>query len=285
MPEKIDSDALEKARADALASDRSFSKNRLKNELRLKPKPDAEPVKELKNRFGTWCKIYRVADCVPMRMPAEQPAQSPAQIAQRQRFGRESYLKSRRGKAGARAADWLAGDTVFLDTETTGLGADDQIVEIAITDLVGAVVFESLVRPTVPVGAEAANVHGITDAELASAPAWPGIADQVRDAVQGKTVVIFNEDFDGRMLAQTADAHGARPRWVDQIKSVCAMQLAADYYGATNRYGTISLANALDAAGIGRVGDAHRASGDAASTAALVKAISEAHKQRIGEAQ
>lgn len=99
---------------------------------------------------------------------------------------------------------------VFLDTETTGLDDDAQVVEIAIVNADGAVIFESYVKPTVSVNPEAQAVHGIGPEKLASAPTWPEIAEQVRAALEGKTVVIFNADFDTRILLQTAT--GARGR-------------------------------------------------------------------------
>ncbi len=49
-----------------------------------------------------------------------------------------------------------------------------------------------------------------------------------------------------------------------------AMKCAALVYGATNRYGTISLANATARAGVVWEGDAHSAAADALATAALV---------------
>ena len=74
-------------------------------------------------------------------------------------------------------------ETVFLDTATTGLDDDAQVVEIAIVDSTGAVLFESLVKPTVPVDPEAAAIHGIGPERLASAPAWPEVSEQVRAAL------------------------------------------------------------------------------------------------------
>lgn len=162
---------------------------------------------------------------------------------------------------------------VFLDTETTGLDDDAQVVEIAIVDDTGAVLFESLVRPTVPVEPGAQAVHGIGPEKLASAPAWPEIAGRVRAALDGKTVVIFNSDFDTRILAQTAAAHGDPADWVRELDTRCAMYRAADVYGATNQYGTISLVNAAYRAGIQFQGRAHSAAGDAATTAALWRVI------------
>ncbi|MBR9829321.1 MAG: 3'-5' exonuclease, partial [Oceanospirillales bacterium] len=60
---------------------------------------------------------------------------------------------------------------VFLDTETTGLDDDAQMVEIAVVDENGSVLFESYCRPTVPVDPGAQAVHGIGSEVLAGAPA------------------------------------------------------------------------------------------------------------------
>jgi DNA polymerase III epsilon subunit-like protein len=171
---------------------------------------------------------------------------------------------------------------VFLDTETTGLDDDAQLVEIAVVDQGGAVLFESYCRPTVPVEPEAQAVHGIGPKQLAGAPAWPEIADQVRGALEGRTVVIFNADFDTRILQQTATAHadGLGPdgydqavRWILDLDTQCAMYRAAEIYGATNRYGTISLINAAARAGVDFRGRAHSAAWDASTTAALWAAM------------
>mgnify|MGYP001773609046 CR=1 FL=1 len=159
--------------------------------------------------------------------------------------------------------------TVFLDTETTGLGDDAQVVEIAVVDEAGAVLFESYCRPTVPVDPGAEAVHGIGPDVLAEAPQWPEIAGRVREVLEGRVVVIFNAAFDTRILAQTAAAHGDSADWVRELDTRCAMYRAADVYGATNSYGTISLVNAAARAGIEFVGRAHSAAGDAATTALL----------------
>ncbi len=164
--------------------------------------------------------------------------------------------------------------TVFLDTETTGLEDDAQVVEIAVVDGDGNVLFESYCRPTVPVDPGAQAVHGIGDDVLADAPQWPEISAQVRDVLEGNTVVIFNAAFDTRILAQTAAAHGDPADWVGDLNTHCAMYRAADVYGATNRYGTISLVNAAARAGIQFQGRAHSAAGDAATTALLWQKMS-----------
>ncbi len=165
--------------------------------------------------------------------------------------------------------------TVFLDTETTGLDDYAQVVEIAVVDEDGSVLFESYCRPTVPVEPGAQAVHGIGAEVLAGGPAWPEIADQVRQVLEGNTVVIFNAEFDTRILIQTAAAYGDPTDWVHELDTRCAMYRAADVYGATNRYGTISLVNAAARAGIVFQGRAHSAAGDAATTAALWRKMAE----------
>ncbi|WP_206838842.1 hypothetical protein [Marinobacterium iners] len=82
------------------------------------------------------------------------------------------------------------------------------------------------------------------------------------------------EDAFARILVQTAAAHGDPADWVRGLDTRCAMYRAADVYGATNRYGTISLANAAARAGIEFVGRAHSAAGDAATTALLWRTMS-----------
>jgi len=164
--------------------------------------------------------------------------------------------------------------TVFLDTETTGLDDDAQVVEIAVVDENGSVLFESYCRPTVPVDPGAQAVHGIGPEVLAGAPQWPEIAGRVRRVLEGRVVVIFNAAFDTRILVQTAAAHGDPADWVRDLDTRCAMYRAADVYGATNRYGTISLVNAAARAGIEFVGRAHSAAGDAATTALLWRTMS-----------
>ncbi len=54
-------------------------------------------------------------------------------------------------------------DVLILDTETTGLGAQDEIVELAIIDTNGTVKFDNLIQPTIPIPEEASRIHGITD--------------------------------------------------------------------------------------------------------------------------
>lgn len=114
--------------------------------------------------------------------------------------------------ARAEAASWARlllarSDTVILDTETTDLSSDAEIVQIAIIDLAGTVLLDSLVRPTQPIPARATAIHGITDRAVAAAPTFAELAPRLRELLAGKTVVAYNAGFDERMLEQSARAH------------------------------------------------------------------------------
>lgn len=50
----------------------------------------------------------------------------------------------------------------IVDTETTGLGPDDQIVELAVAGLNGGALINRRLRPAVAINPEAALIHGIS---------------------------------------------------------------------------------------------------------------------------
>lgn len=263
-------DDLQSRREKALADDKCFTKGRLRDEYRMKPAPGTEPVKWYKSTYGGKYGVYRIADCVPMRPkqePSDKQKKAAAQLAIR------SQLNSLQGRASLRADSWLRHDPLFLDTETTGLGDTDQALEIGLTDAGGSLVFETRLNPTVAIAPQAAAVHGIEASALADAPSWPDVAQQLQQCIGQRPLVIFNAAFDTRILRQTAAAHGDPAHWLNAVTVHCAMQLAANFYGATNRYGTISLASAAAQAELAWEGTAHSAVADAVMTAGVVKVI------------
>lgn len=56
----------------------------------------------------------------------------------------------------------LALDPVFLDTETTGLDAGAQALEIGLMNARGERIFETRLKPTVDIDPGATAVHGIS---------------------------------------------------------------------------------------------------------------------------
>lgn len=95
----------------------------------------------------------------------------------------------------------------MLDTETTGLGPSDVVVEAALVNADGSVPFESLVRPERPVNRKAQAVHGLSPKALASAPSWPAVWPELQRLMRTRTVLAWNAAFDLRLLRQTCDRH------------------------------------------------------------------------------
>jgi len=113
--------------------------------------------------------------------------------------------------------DWLA-----LDTETTGLEAHDQVVDVALLDAEGRVLFESLSQPTVPFHPEVPPKTGLSDARVAGAPTWPEVWKRLGPLLEGREVVAFNAAFDSSMIEGTCRAHGLTPA---RVKWTCARRL------------------------------------------------------------
>lgn len=87
---------------------------------------------------------------------------------------------------------------VYLDTETTGLSASGghTIVEIAIVDGNGRPLMNTLVDPQRPISPIATSIHGITDAMVRSQPTLKELLPEIRTAIRGKELVIYNATFD-----------------------------------------------------------------------------------------
>ncbi|OFD66314.1 hypothetical protein BWGOE4_09230 [Bacillus mycoides] len=96
---------------------------------------------------------------------------------------------------------------VLLDTETIGLTLTDQIIEISVIDLNGNILLNSLVKPTINIPAEAASIHGITNAMVHDAPSWKAIYKELREVTVGKTLLIYNDEYDIGMIENTCIAN------------------------------------------------------------------------------
>ena len=188
---------------------------------------------------------------------------------------------ARREAISRQARAWLEANALILDTETTGLGDDAEVVELALIDCAGAVLLDTLVRPSGPVPAEAAAIHGITDAMLADAPTWSEIHARFCDLVEGRQVVIYSREFDTRVITQTARRYGLpAPQGFDLVldpgRIHCAMQAYAEFRGEWSaekgRYRWQKLSAAAAQQGV-TVTNAHRALGDCLMTLGVVRAM------------
>lgn len=94
---------------------------------------------------------------------------------------------------------------IFLDTETTGSGPRDAVIELGIVTAGGEALVDSLVAPLAPVTTGARRVHGISEEDLEGAPSFSEVADRVETAFgEVESIWAFSADYDKRMLLQTA---------------------------------------------------------------------------------
>lgn len=153
-------------------------------------------------------------------------------------------------------------DWVICDTETTGLSSTDEIVSIGLLGPDGTVLLDSLVRPTCCISAGAASIHGITEERVANAPTFAAIYPTIHQLLLGKQLVIYNAEFDIRMLWQSGKAAGV-PQ-VGPWALACVMEQYAMFHGQWNeRYGNYRWQPLRD-------GD-HSAIGDCRATLTLIK--------------
>jgi DNA polymerase-3 subunit epsilon len=125
------------------------------------------------------------------------------------------------------ARQYLAFQPYFLDTETTGLYYNDEIIEIAISDFSGQIVLDTLVKPERSIPIDSQRIHHITNEMVSDSPCWLDVWKQAEEILAGKYIGVYNKDFDIRMLQQTHAIH--RIPWKEPGKFFCIMTLYADF--------------------------------------------------------
>lgn len=168
-----------------------------------------------------------------------------------------------------------------IDLETTGLyeGAD-RVVEIAIVRYHPAngmeVLLDTLVNPQRPVAGT--EIHGITDQDVADAPVFSEISDDVMEALSGCLVASYNVYYDMRFLNQEL----LRSRTRMNFPHLCLMYLRP-LLGVGRR---VRLEIACAEQGV-EFNGAHTAIGDAIAAAGLyeqyLSVMRECKVQQFGE--
>jgi DNA polymerase-3 subunit epsilon len=175
------------------------------------------------------------------------------------------------------AADLFRRDAVIFDSETTGLGPHDEFVQLGVIDLQGNIVLDTLVRPSRPIPPDATAIHHLTNDDVAGAPAFPELYEALRDAIGGRTVIVYNADYDRRILWQTCRLYDLP--MIEAGRWYCAMKYYARFYGAWNsrfgdfRWHKLAVACANEGVPVGR---AHAAVEDCRLTLALLRKMAAA---------
>lgn len=114
---------------------------------------------------------------------------------------------------------------IFLDTETTGLSADngDRIIEIGCVELFNRKLTGNnkhvYLNPGRDSHEEALKVHGITTEFLKDKPQFAAVADDLLAYLQGAEIIIHNAAFDVGFLNKELELIG-RPRFSEFVAGV-----------------------------------------------------------------
>ncbi len=150
----------------------------------------------------------------------------------------------------------------YLDTETTGLSASDQVIEISLIKRSGEILFNSKIKPSVQINPFAQKVHKITNEDLEHSPSFLDVYEELnRLAGELDTIYAYGEVFDRRLLLQTYTANNLE---MPNFNLVCAHKMALKWM-ATNGFNTSksNLDTFAQAAGANTDGiDRHRSLGD-----------------------
>jgi len=133
------------------------------------------------------------------------------------------------------AQQLLTQEPIYLDTETTGVRSDAEIVEISIIDHDGSVLLDTLVRPRGPIPADAARIHGINDNMVADASTWDQLWPEIEALLVGRSIGIYNASFDLRLMEQSHRVANL-PLLANPLNSFCIMKLYAKFHGEWDTY-------------------------------------------------
>jgi len=115
-----------------------------------------------------------------------------------------------------------------IDCETTGLGAQDRIIEIAVVTLDAKSLetideFDTLVNPQRDVGKT--DLHGITASMVAAAPTMDEVLGSLSRRLNGSVLAAHSLHFDSRMLGAECARLGAEYR---PGKGICTYRLSGE---------------------------------------------------------
>lgn len=160
-------------------------------------------------------------------------------------------------------------NTLIIDTETTGFGTDDEVVELAVIDLTGRTIYESLFKSLKPLSTEASKVNGLVDADLADAPDYREEYQTLSTLCAGRPLLGYFPEYDMRLLKQTHELHakGLTCIW-EEAELIDAKALAMGYLNM-QKYSLEAVCRCL-----GKTGkEAHWARADCEWTLWLIEAL------------
>ncbi len=146
---------------------------------------------------------------------------------------------------------------IFLDTETTGLSAEngDRVIEIGCVELLHRKLtgnnLHFYLNPERDSHEEALRVHGITNEFLKDKPKFGEVVDQFLEYIDGAEIIIHNAPFDVGFLNKELELQG-RPRFTTFVDGITDTLVMAKEMFPGKRNSLDSLCDRLEVDNSGR---------------------------------
>jgi DNA polymerase-3 subunit epsilon len=146
---------------------------------------------------------------------------------------------------------------IFLDTETTGLSAEngDRVIEIGCVELLHRKLtgnnLHFYLNPERDSHEDALRVHGITNEFLKDKPKFAEVVDQFLEYIEGAEVIIHNAPFDVGFLNKELELQG-RPRFTTFVDGITDTLVMAKEMFPGKRNSLDSLCDRLEVDNSGR---------------------------------
>lgn len=156
----------------------------------------------------------------------------------------------------------------ILDTETTGLGKKDVLIQVAAIDTKGNTLLDTLVKPISRkrMHPDAQAKHGLTMKMLVEEPTFEYVWPKLKSIMNERNLVIYNAAFDTRIITQTIVYEGIPEDY--KVAADCAMLAYAQFIGEWSEYHKNYSYQLLP-------GGDHTALGDCMATREVIKNMAE----------
>jgi len=170
------------------------------------------------------------------------------------------------------ARELLSRPFAVLDCETSGVGPDAEICQIAIVDgCNGNTLLDMLIKPQDPIPAEATAIHGITNDMVSLSPTFDQVWAVIEHYLLNWCIVIYNASYDVGVIDGCIDRHDVKSEW--EGTNPCAMLAYAAFRQEWNDYRNSYRWHKLPPI---PGADAHNARADCLATIALIKQMAAA---------
>lgn len=125
---------------------------------------------------------------------------------------------------------------VIFDTETTGVGKKDKIVEISLIEVIDGVKtgrsYQSFFNPVIKISQGAWKVHKITNEDVKDSPLFKEKAEEIISFIGTSHLVAHNANFDMNFLNRELNEAGWHSYPANRF--ICTLKIAKHFYEKDN---------------------------------------------------